>query len=136
VARQRSPTVAILSDDTVVGSALRLLLEGVGYSTRILRERSATGSATGTREQLEGVDLLLLAPSLREEDREGFLEALEAAPTTVDVPILTLSTAPQEELVGRTGTVPWPIPFEDLCRAIEAALATRKSYRGTGEPNF
>jgi DNA-binding response OmpR family regulator len=122
VARQRPTTVAILSDDTVVGSALMLLLEGVGYSTRILRAPSATGA----REQLEGVDLMLLTPSLHEEDREGFLEAIGAAPTTVDVPILTLSTAPQEELVGRTGTVPWPIPFEDLCRAIEAALTTRK----------
>jgi DNA-binding response OmpR family regulator len=136
VARQRPTTVAILSDDTVVGSALTLLLEGVGYSTRLLREPSATGSATDAREQLEGVDLLLLTPSLREEDRKGFLEALGAAPTTVDVPVLTLSTAPHEELVDRTGTVPWPMPFEDLCRAIEAALATRKSYRGTGEPNF
>jgi hypothetical protein len=41
------------------------------------------------------VDLLLLTPSLREETQEGFLKAIEAAPAASDVPVLTLSTAPQ-----------------------------------------
>ncbi|MDP9476218.1 MAG: hypothetical protein M3R38_11155 [Actinomycetota bacterium] len=123
--RQELPTtIAILGDETVVESALALLLGGAGYSTKVLEEPSA--SAANAEEQLGGVDLLLLTPSLREETQEGFLKAIEATPAAGGgVPVLTLSTAPKDELMNdRTaGTVPWPTPFEDLRRAIEATLA-------------
>ena len=117
----RPPTVAILGADTVVENALSLLLGGAGYDTKVLEDPSA--SAANAEEQLVGVDLLLLTPSLREEDEEGFLRAIAAAPPAV-VPVLTLSTAPQDELNDRTGMVPWPTPLEDLTRAIEAALVS------------
>ncbi len=77
-----------------------------------------------------GVDLLLLTPSLREETQEGFLKAIEVTPATVGMPVLTLSTAPQDELNDRTGMVPWPTPLENLRLAIEAALVSVPS----GEP--
>ena len=115
---QEPKTVAILGSDTVVENALALLLGGAGYSVRILSEPSAASAG-----HLEGVDLVLLAPALGEEDREAFLKAIEAAPAAGDVRVLALSTARKEELDGRTGVVPWPIPLEGLGRAIEAALA-------------
>ena len=118
----RPTTIAILGADTVVENALSLLLGGAGYSTKVLEDPSAF--AANAEEQLQGVDLLLLTPSLRGETQEGFLKAIEAAPAASDVPVLTLSTAPQDELNDRTaGVVPWPTPLEDLTRAIEAALA-------------
>ena len=117
----RPTTIAILGADTVVENALSLLLGGAGYSTKVLEEPSAANS----EEQLAGVDLLLLTPSLREEDEEGFLKAIEATPATVGIPVLTLSTAPQREPNDRTaGMVPWPTPLEDLTRAIEGALVS------------
>ena len=124
----RPTTIAILGADTVVENALSLLLGGAGYSTKILEDPSA--SAANAEEQLVGVDLLLLTPSLREETQEGFLKAIEAAPAAAGVPVLTLSTAPQDELNDLTGMVPWPTPLEDLTRTIEAALVSVPS----GEP--
>ena len=126
--QQQPPTIAILGADTVVENALSLLLGGDGYDTKVLEEPSA--SAANAEEQLQGVDLLLLTSSLREETQEGFLKAIEATPATVGMPVLTLSTAPQDELNGRTGMVPWPTPLEALTRAIEAALVSAPS----GEP--
>ena len=108
--RQEPTTIAILGTDTVVENALALLLGGAGYSTKVLEEPSA--SAANAEEQLQGVNLLLLTPSLREETQEGFLKAIEAAPAASDVPVLTLSTAPQREPNDRTaGVVPWPTPW-------------------------
>lgn len=124
----RPTTVAILGAYTVVENALSLVLGGAGYDTKVLEDPSASGA--NAEEQLAGVDLLLLTPSLREEDEEGFLRAIAAAPAATVVPVLTLSTAPQNELNDRTGVVPWPTPLENLTRAIEAALV---SARG-GEP--
>ena len=125
--QQQPPTIAILGADTVVENALSLLLGGAGYSTKVLEDPSAF--AANAEEQLQGVDLLLLTLSLREETQEGFLKAIEAAPAAaVRVPVLTLSTAPQREPNDRTaGVVPWPTPLEDLTRAIEAALAPAPS---------
>ncbi len=124
----RPTTIAILGADTVVENALSLLLGGAGYSTKVLEDPSA--SAANAVEQLVGVDLLLLTPSLREETQEGFLKAIEATLAASDVPVLTLSTAPQRELNDRTGMVPWPAPLENLRQAIEAALVSAPS----GEP--
>ena len=127
----RSTTIAILGADTVVENALSLLLGGAGYSTKVLEEPSAF--AANAQEQLEGVDLLLLTPSLREETREGFLKATEATLAAGGVPVLTLSTVPQREQNDRTaGVVPWPTPLEDLTRAIEAALAPASSSEPGG----
>ena len=67
----RPTTIAILGADTVFENALSLLLRGAGYDTKLLEDPSA--SAANAEEQLGGVDLLRLTPSLREEDEEGFL---------------------------------------------------------------
>lgn len=121
VTRQEpTTTIAILGADAVVENALSLLLGGFGYDTRVLEEPSAANA----EEQLQGVDLLLLTSSLREETRKGFLKAIAATPAAGGVPVLTLSTAPQRAPNDRTaGMVPWPTPLENLRLAIEAALA-------------
>ena len=108
-----------MGEDTVVENALALLLEGAGYSARILQDLRAAH----VDEQLEGVDLVLLAPSLGEEDKEAFLKAVEADHEAGGVRILTLSTARERELEGQTVVVPWPLPFKRLLEAIEAVLA-------------
>ena len=127
----RPTTIAILGADTVVENALSLLLGGAGYSTKVLEDPSAF--AANAEEQLVGVDLLLLTPSLREETREDFLKAIEATPATVGMPVLTLSTAPQREPNDPTaGVVPWPTPLENLRLAIEAALAPAPSSEPGG----
>ena len=121
----RPTTIAILGADTVVENALSLLLGGAGYDTRVLDLEEPSAPAANAEEQLAGVDLLLLTPSLREETRESFLKAIEATPAASDVPVLTLSTAPEREPNDRTaGMVPWPTPLEDLTRAIEGALVS------------
>ena len=117
--RQALHTVAILGNDTVVEGVLALLLEGAGYPARILMD-SRAADASG---QLEGVDLVLLAPSLGEEAVEAFLKALEADPGASGVRVLKLSTAPDRESESRASVVPWPISFEGLLRAIEGTLA-------------
>ena len=89
----RPTTIALLGADAVVENALSLLLGGASYDTKVLEEPSAF--AADAEEQLAGVDLLLLTPSLREETQESFLKAIEAAPAASGVPVLTLSTAPQ-----------------------------------------
>ena len=116
---EKPTTIAILGADTVVENAIALLLGSAGYSVRILSEPSVAGAGG----QLDGVDLVLLAPALGEEDRGAFLKAVEAAPGAGDMRVLSLSPARKQDLEGRTGVVPWPIPLEGLGRAIESALA-------------
>jgi hypothetical protein len=130
-AGKSTTTIAILGADAVVENALALLLGVAGYSTKVLEEPPA--SAANAEEQLAGVDLLLLPPSLREETQEGFLKAIEAPPAaTAGIPVLTLSTATRDELNGRTGMVPWPTPLENLRLAIEDALAPAPSSEPGG----
>src|SRR5215213_2912328 len=62
-------TIAILGGNSVAGRALEALLQGVGYDTRLIEDPSE-----GEPEQtLEGVKLLLLAPTLSAESREAML---------------------------------------------------------------
>jgi DNA-binding response OmpR family regulator len=114
-------TIAILGTNTVVNSALSLLLGGAGYDIRRI-ERDMPGLANGL---LEGVDLLLLAPGLSNGPREGVLSVVRDNPTTAQMPVLTLSSAIGEALGNEGGqvVVAWPIPIEELVRRIETVLA-------------
>lgn len=125
---QQPPTVAILGTNTVVNSALSLLLNGAGYDTRRI-ERDLPGLANGL---LEGVDLLLLAPGITNGPREGILSGVRDNPTTAHTPVLTLSSAIGETLGDESEqvVVAWPSPIEDLVRRIEAVLAPAPSEEG------
>ncbi len=109
--------VAILGGDSVVGRALEVLLQGLGYDTRLIGEYDA-----GTPEKLlEDAQLLLATPTVSSEARERFLEGMRSTPGTAAIPVLTLSTVPTNDLADQAGIVLWPCRLEDLNRAIEAA---------------
>jgi hypothetical protein len=113
-------TIAILGADTVVGSALRALLEGSGYGTTPL----AAYTIGIVDELLGGAHLLLLTPRLDEGVREAFLDAMGKSTSQVgEMPVIALSTAleanpPQEGVQS----VPWPCETKVLVERIEAAL--------------
>jgi hypothetical protein len=119
--QQPAPTIAILGADTVVGSALRALLEESGYRITPI-DSHPTGLAD---ELLEGADLLLLAPRLDEGARGAFLGAMgKSVPGNEGMPVIALRTgleeAPPQEGVE---SVPWPCETRALAERIEAALA-------------
>ncbi len=119
--QQPTTVVAVLGTNSVVNSALALLLKSAGYDIRRI-ERDMPGLANGL---LEGVDLLLLAPGLSNGPREGVLSVVRDNPTTAQMPVLTLSSAIGEALGNEGGqvVVAWPIQIEELVRRIETVLA-------------
>ncbi len=111
-------TVAILSGDAVVSRALEVLLQGLGYHTRLIEEFDA-GKPD---ELLGGIQVLLAVPTVSPEYRERFLAGMRSSPRTAAIPVLTLSTVAQKDQANQTGLVLWPCRLEDLKREIEAAL--------------
>jgi hypothetical protein len=72
---QQSTTIAILGANAVVENALAQLLEGEGYSTKVLKT-SPLREAPEEDMPLGGdVDLMILAPSLSTSECESFLAA-------------------------------------------------------------
>jgi hypothetical protein len=122
--QQPTTVVAILGANTVVNSALSLLLGGAGYDIRRI-ERDLPGLANGL---LEGVDLLLLAPGITNGPREGILSTVRDNPTTAHTPVLTLSSVIGEALGDESGqVVAWPSSIGELVRRIEAVVAPATS---------
>ncbi len=111
-------TIAILGGNSVAGRALEALLQGVGYDTRLIEDPPES-----TPEQLlEGVRLLLLAPTLSAESRETLLAEMGSTLEAANIPVLTLSTTIKEALGDGPVSIPWPCRLEELTRKIEAAL--------------
>jgi hypothetical protein len=122
VQHYQTTTISILGADTVVGSALRALLEGSGYKI-IPLDAHPTGVVD---ELLEGADLLLLAPRLDEDAREAFLGAMgKSAPQGAEMPVIALTTTLEEGLPEEEGVlrIPWPCETKALVERIEATLA-------------
>ena len=111
-------TIAILGGNSVAGRALEALLQGVGYDTRLIEDPPESPP----ERLLDGVRLLLLAPTLSTESREGFLAEMEDTLAAANIPVLTLSTTIKEALGDGPASIPWPCRLEDLTRKIEAAL--------------
>jgi hypothetical protein len=120
---QPATTIAILGADTVVGSALRALLEGSGYATIPLAAYTTIGIVD---ELLDGAHLLLLVPRLEEGVSEAFIGAMgKSAPQRASMPVIALCTALEEDLPEeRVIRVPWPCETKVLVERIEAALST------------
>lgn len=87
--------VAILGPDTLVEDILARLLREKGCDARLL-EAYPTGVVD---ELLDGVDLLLLAPGLKDGVREAFLEAMRSTPKTAAIPVLSLSSTLKQALL-------------------------------------
>jgi hypothetical protein len=112
-------TVAILGADALAEDILARLLGREGYSTKII-EASPTQAADGL---LEGVDLLLLTPSLKPDVRAAFLDAMRSDPKTAHIPILPFSAALKVALLDElAASTPWRDLFEELVGQIAAAL--------------
>jgi hypothetical protein len=84
-------------------------------SSRQLPHDFLTGS-------LEGVRLLLIAPTLSAESRETLLAEMGSTLDAANIPVLTLSTSLKEALVEGPTFIPWPCRLEDLTKRIEAVL--------------
>jgi hypothetical protein len=116
---QQLTTIAILGSDTVVGSALRALLEGHGYRTAPI-DAHPTGIVD---ELLDGADLLLLVPRLDEGVRETFVGAMgRSTPQRASMPVIALTTTTEEGPPEGVQRVPWPCETKILVERIEAAL--------------
>ena len=116
---QPTPSVAILGTDTLAEDILGRLLEHEGYSVRHLEAHPM-----GLMDELhEGVDVLLLAPVLNAEVREGFLEAMRSTQETAAIPVLPLSSDLKGALLDElSATASWRTLFEELVGHIGAAL--------------
>ena len=117
--RSTTSTVAILGADTLVEDSLARLLEREGYNTRIL-EPYRTDL---TSEPLDGVDVVLLAPGLKDGTREAFLGALRSTPKAAAIPVLSPSAALKQALLDElSASLSWRSLFEELVGQIGAAL--------------
>jgi hypothetical protein len=102
----------------VAGRALEALLQGVGYDTRLIEDPPERSP----EQPLEGVRLLLLAPTLSAESRETLLADMSSTLDAANIPVLALSTTLKEAPRDGPVLVPWPCRLEDLTKRIEAAL--------------
>jgi|SRR5215218_7830239 len=96
--KQQPTTIAILGANTVVEKVLAQLLEAEGYSTRLLKTSS---TQVVDEQQLAGVDLVFLSPTLTSGDCEALLDSLRSSPhrTTANspIPVIALCTLTKEE---------------------------------------
>ncbi len=114
-------TVAIAGANTLVEGILAHLLEEEGYAVRRL-EADPTGLI---EDLLYGVDVVLLAPGLKDDVRECFLEAMSTTPETAAMPVLPLSSALRLSLLDEMSAgAPWRTFFEELVGQIGDALAS------------
>jgi len=121
--------VGIIGDDPLVSRILGMLLEGAGYEARPLDEAAILEDPSTA---LAGIDLVLFLPLLGDERKGELVGVVKGAPTTADVPVISLSTDMKAELDERTDSVlPWPWSTEALVRAIEQVVHAR----GGGEPS-
>ena len=113
-------TIAILGTDALAEDILARLLEREGYHVRHL-EAHPTGHMDGL---LDGVDVVLLAPGVKDGAREAFLEAVSTNPKTSAIPVLPLSSALKLALLDELSAgASWGGLFEELVHDIKAGLA-------------
>ena len=102
----------------MVGRALEALLQGVGYDTSLIEDPPERPP----EQLLEGVRLLLLAPTLSAESRETLLAQMGSTLDAANILVLTLSTSLKEAPADGLVLVPWPCRLEDLTKKIEASM--------------
>jgi CheY-like chemotaxis protein len=125
-------TVAILGANAVVENAIAQLLEGDGYSTRVLKPFPMGGAQGEEMPDIGGADLMILAPSLSPSECDAFLAARrrttqERGTRLSPIPVIVL-TSPMRETPRLLGeeeavrSVLWPTSREGLVREIEDVL--------------
>jgi hypothetical protein len=122
---QPTTSVAILGTDALAEDILARLLESEGYHVRHL-EAYPTDPMD---ERLEGVDVLLLVPGLKDGAREAFLEAVRCTQETAAIPVLTLPATLKLALLDELSAgISWRSLFEELVGQIGAALARAGAF--------
>ena len=97
---------------------MEALLQSVGYDTRLIEDPPEDDP----EECLDGVRLLLLAPTLSDESRKTLLAEMGGTLKSRDIQVLTLSTGLKGALGDGRHSIPWPCRIEDLTKKIEASL--------------
>ncbi len=138
--RSSTTTVAILGANAVVENALAQLLEGEGYSTRVLKTSLMAEALVKKEMPLVGgaVDLVVLAPSLSTSECAAFLADRRRRTTPQSTTITTTTSSPpipvivlcspmkkappplEEEQAVKS--MPWPTSRERLVREIKDVL--------------
>jgi CheY-like chemotaxis protein len=132
--REQPTTIAILGADAVVENALAQLLEGEGYSTKVLKPFPMREALEEGMPDIGGVHLVILTPSLSPSESEAFLAARRrrttpqrttTSPSPIPVIVLTSPTGEAPALLEgeqAARSVPWPTTRERLVREIEDLL--------------
>jgi hypothetical protein len=119
--------VAILGTDALAEDILARLLEREGYHVRHLKAYPTHPMD----ERLDGVDVLLLVPGLKDRAREAFLEAVRSTQESAAIPILPLSSALKLALLDELSAgASWSGLFEELTSQIGAVIASAAASAG------
>ncbi len=120
-------TIAIVGTEALSEDILARLLKSEDYHVRHL-EAYPTDPMD---ERLDGVDVLLVVPGLKDGAREAFLEAVRSTQETAAIPVLPLSSALKLALLDELSAgASWSSLFEELTSQIGAALARAAAGAG------
>jgi hypothetical protein len=130
---QPTTTVAIVGTEALAEDILARLLEREGYHVRHL-EAYPTDPMD---ERLDGVDVLLVVPGLKDGAREAFLEAVRSTQERAAIPVLTLPATLKLALLDELSAgTSWRTLFEELVEHIGAALERATTSAPQPEPLF
>ncbi len=118
----KQTTVAVFTEDPVLGRALERLLSRGGYHVRLLEVPPTRRELTA---MLDGVHLALLCPNLTAELREDLLLGVESVRERARIPVLELARVACNGGGGddeRVSRVPWPCAMEELHHRFDDAL--------------
>jgi hypothetical protein len=107
--------IAILGGDPVIGRALESLLVSADYVARFFSEYPE-----GDAEPLGEAHVALVLPASSSKRQEALMALIKTTPSTANLPVIELTTTPNEN--GQSITVPWPCSIEDLRRSIDETL--------------
>ena len=125
--RSATTTIAILGTDALAENILARLLEREGYHVRHLE----TYPTDPMDERLDGVDVLLVVPGLKDGAREAFLEAVRSTQESAAIPVLPLSSALKLALLAELSAgASWRSLFEELVGQIGGALQRAAASAG------
>jgi hypothetical protein len=108
-------TIAILGGNPVIGKALESLLASTEYVARFYSEYPEADA-----EPLGGARVALILPAPSSRRQEALIAQIKDTPSTMNLPVIELTTTPIED--GQGILVPWPCSIEDLRRSIDEAL--------------
>jgi hypothetical protein len=110
-------TVAILGGNPVIGKALESLLRSADYVPRFFSEYPEEDA-----EPLGGAKVALILPALSSRHQEALITLIKKTPSTTNMPVIELSTTPNENGNGQVTRVLWPCGIEELRRFIDEKL--------------